>query len=149
MKKVTYLFLFLIVCPVIAGIFCYGQPNMEDRWRANVEAQLERVSTNLRSRGFSRSLTYIDSIRQGDQQYVDVILTAHTSYGFVGVCDQDCSDLDLYLRDDSGYLVDSDTSPDDTPTVVVTPARTGTFRLYIKMVRCSNGPCRWGVGVYQ
>lgn len=123
--------------------------NSEDRWLANVEKQLQQVSSTLRSQGLVKTKTWADSIPQGSQQYIEFTLTAHTSYNFVGVCDQDCSDLDLYLRDDQGNLIDSDTQPDDHPVVSVTPKYNGTFRVYVNMVRCSNAPCRWAVGSYQ
>ena len=132
----------------IVTAICVAQ-NSEDRWRANVELQLARVSSTLRSAGLAKTKTWVDSIGQGNQQYIEFRLTAHNSYGFVGVCDQDCSDLDLYLRDDAGNLIDSDTDSDDHPVVSVTPKYTGDFRLYVRMVRCSNGPCRWAVGAYQ
>jgi hypothetical protein len=146
--KVSMAKVSLFLCVATGAAICFAQ-NSEDQWRANVERQLEQVSAKLRGQGFSKTNTWVDSIPQGNQQYVEVTLRGHTSYGFVGVCDQDCGDIDFYLRDDQGNLIDSDTEPDDTPVVSVTPIYTGTFRLYIKMVRCSNAPCRWAIGQYQ
>ena len=139
----------VLSCLLLGTLFGHAQGNKEDVWTASVDRQLERVSTSLRTAGFLKATTtYADSIPAGQLQYVDVTLNAHTTYGFVGVCDQDCGDLDLYLRDDSGTLIDSDTGPDDTPTVTVTPRYTGAFRLYVKMVQCKAAPCRWGLGIY-
>ena len=150
MKQLSRAFLLLLTVFLSPLSIHYSHSqNSEDVWTANVERQLDRVSSNLRNVGFVKSdRTYVDSINQGYQQYIEVTLSAHTSYSFVGVCDQDCSDLDLYLKDDAGNLVDQDTDPDDTPTVSVTPKYTGVFRLYVSMARCSSGPCRWGVGIY-
>jgi hypothetical protein len=142
--------LFLLLLLVGAANQSHSQSgNSEDVWTASVERQLMAVTKKLRDAGYVKSTTtYADSVDQGQQQYIEVTLTAHTSYTFVGVCDQDCSDLDLYLRDDAGNLVDQDTLPDDTPTVSVTPKYTGDFKLYVSMAACSNNPCRWGVGIY-
>jgi hypothetical protein len=129
--------------------FSYSQANREDIWTAVVDRQLDKYSASLRNVGYTKSTTtFADSVSQGNQQYIEVTLNAHTSYSFLGVCDQDCRDIDLFLRDSNGYLVDSDTARDDTPAVTVVPRYTGVFRLYIKMVSCSNNPCRWGIGIY-
>ena len=138
----------LLLCTLLWGVLSPAQ-NSEDRWSANVERQLELVSSRLRSAGLSKTKTWIDAMPTGNQQYIDFSLTAHNTYHFIGVCDQDCQDLDLYLRDGDGNLIDSDTSPDDTPIVTVTPKYDGNFRLYVKMVRCVTSPCRWAVGSYQ
>jgi hypothetical protein len=148
MKRRSVLFvLFLVAVLNLSHPVSIAQ-NSEDVWSASVEKQLLQVSSKLRNAGFNKSNTYMDSIATGRAQYIDVTLRAHTSYGFVGVCDQDCGDIDLYLFDSAGNSIDSDTGPDDTPIVVVTPKYTGSFRLYVKMVQCNNNPCRWGVGLY-
>lgn len=135
----------LVLCPPRCG---YSQ-NAQDRWEQNVNDQLQIASAALRADGFVRTTTtYQDSIDQGSQQYMDVTLNAGVSYKFLGVCDQDCSDIDLTLRDGNGYLIDQDVDSDATPIVSVTPKFRGPFRLWIKMVSCSQEPCRWGVGIY-
>jgi hypothetical protein len=53
-----------------------------------------------------------------------------------GVCDVDCSDLDINLYDSTGSLVSSDTLTDDTP-VVVAPYN-GVYSVEVIMTSCSH-----------
>jgi hypothetical protein len=66
----------------------------------------------------------------------------------VGVCDNDCSDLDLVLYDADGDQVDSDVQTDDVPIVQVTPRETMRYRVKVLMPTCKTNPCWYGIGVY-
>lgn len=66
----------------------------------------------------------------------------------VGVCDVDCSDIDIVVRDPQGNEAGSDRETDDVPIVGVRPALSGTYSVTIIMAGCSAAPCRFGVGVY-
>lgn len=66
---------------------------------------------------------------------------------FIGVCDGNCTDLDLIVRDASGREVGRDEEIDDVPLVAaVTTA--GTFTVEVSMADC-RGECDWGVGVFR
>jgi hypothetical protein len=70
-------------------------------------------------------------------------------YGIVGVCDNDCSDVDLFLLDNSGRVIARDIDYDDTPAIFYRPSRAATFTVRISMVRCSVNPCRFGIALYS
>jgi hypothetical protein len=52
-----------------------------------------------------------------------VTLDRGGEYALLAVCDEDCSDIDLYLYDEDGREIDSDASADDVPVFLVTPSR--------------------------
>ncbi|NJK72043.1 MAG: hypothetical protein HC926_01095 [Synechococcaceae cyanobacterium SM2_3_60] len=56
--------------------------------------------------------------------------------GIYGSCDYDCYDLDLYLYDSTGRLVDSDTLLDSIP--IVNAPYTGNFEIQVTMPNCSH-----------
>ncbi len=70
------------------------------------------------------------------------------TYHILGVCDQDCRDLDLKLYDENGNLLVQDTRNDDTPWVKVTPRWTGAFAVRVEMHSCYDNPCYYGVGIF-
>jgi hypothetical protein len=86
---------------------------------------------------------------RGASTWIRYQLDADVSYLFAGVCDEDCSDLDLRLYDETGTLVDADVESDDGPKVRVTPKHSATFRLRVTMARCTDSPCYFGVAVYK
>lgn len=67
---------------------------------------------------------------------------------FIGVCDENCSDVDLIVRDSSGREVGRDFEDDDVPLVVFEAATAGLYTVEVQMPGC-NGTCNWGVGVFN
>jgi hypothetical protein len=120
-----------------------------DQWAGQVARLLNQAASVATSNGMRRThQPYIGSLRTGASYSHSIRLNGGTSYQLVGVCDNDCSDLDLRLFDSAGREVDSDLLTDDTPVVSVQPRRTGTYTVRAIMTTCSQEPCRYGIGVY-
>ena len=121
----------------------------------------DQVRTNLQTRydywhnrgdGWNQlpDLRDITLIGEGHSVSIPYTLIKGETYKMVGVCDNDCSDIDFELRDENGNLIDEDTAKDDIPIVEVTPIRTGKFTLRVSMQSCSNSAgCVYGVDVYR
>ena len=58
----------------------------------------------------------------------------------VGECDWDCSDLDLYLLDEDGDVMDRDTADDDSPVLAFMARYEGWYRVRTHMAGC-DGVC--------
>lgn len=78
----------------------------------------------------------------------EIELEAGTTYGIVGVCDVDCSDLDLRLLAPDGMIVSEDNAGDDGPALLVTPETSGAFIIEVSMMQCAAASCGWAVQVY-
>jgi hypothetical protein len=67
--------------------------------------------------------------------------TSMTGYFLAGediyaVCDEDCLDIDLFLYDETGTLVDADEALDSYP--IVTAPYEGNFTLQVNMPNCTH-----------
>lgn len=121
----------------------------QSRWEDQVNDQIKRASSILEDKGYSRTHDpYTGSLREGENEYLTVTLHAGTTYALLGVCDNDCHDIDFRLYDADDNEVDSDTQSDDVPIVRVTPSETMRYRLKVIMVSCKTSPCFYGVGVF-
>jgi len=121
----------------------------QDEWARQVRRLLGQVSATARSRGMQLTHEpYIGSLPDGETSLHRLRLEGGHSYALIGVCDNDCSDLDMRVYDRDGDEVGSDTQADDTPVVTVTPRRTATYTVRAIMATCSSEPCRYGIGVY-
>ncbi len=120
-----------------------------DRWANQVRRELLKASLAAGLGGYSLTHDpFISSLGRGGVEDVTVTLRQGKAYALIGVCDDDCRDLDFKLYDDNGNLVASDTQGDDTPIVRASPRWSAQFTLRVAMVKCSNAPCRYGVGIF-
>lgn len=121
----------------------------QDEWAQQVRRLLARVSSTASQRGMSLTHEpYIGSLPDGESSLHRIQLQGGHTYALIGVCDNDCTDLDMRLYDRDGDEVDSDVQNDDTPVVSVTPSRTATYTVRAIMANCNAAPCRYGIGVY-
>lgn len=121
----------------------------DSRWHRQVSSQLSRYTDVLSGRGFERTHELKNgSLRDKQSEYFTVELDGGTSYALIGVCDEDCSDLDLRLYDAAGVEVDADVKTDDYPVVEIRPPRTARYRVKVVMASCSTSPCFYGVATY-
>jgi len=85
----------------------------------------------------------------GDHQFpLDV--QPGVAYTAVGVCDADCTDVDLELLDGvTGQVLASDLLPDDYPVVNFTPPAAGRIFVRVILKNCAQSPCYVGARVLQ
>ena len=153
MKKRSILTSALIVvflCLVVWPLTLLAQGQSRNEWESQVRRQLRAVALLLNLGDLTSTYNpYIGTLR--DNTYTDVSYTLHAgvSYALIGVCDNDCPDLDLKLYDENGNLIDKDTAPDSTPVIRVTPRWTGAFYVRVIMSECEDNPCWYGVGEFE
>jgi hypothetical protein len=82
------------------------------------------------------------TLQQGAEVRIPVKLSGGGEYSLVGVCDTDCSNMDIQLLDASGKEVAKDVEDDDFPIVGVTAS--GSYVARVIMVACKDS-CAYGV----
>lgn len=111
--------------------------------------QLTNASAIAANEGFSR-FNYIIGYLDHDTEPVDnwpVYLSAGSLYRIVGVCDNDCTDVDLSLEDSHRTVVASDVLKDDQPIISYAPSTSATYWIRPTMAICNANPCGYGIGV--
>jgi hypothetical protein len=120
-----------------------------DRFERQVRQQLDNAAQKLGKNGFELThRIHTGELRQGQQEEIRVELDRGRAYVIVGVCDNDCKDVDLKLFDPRGREIDSDVQLDDFPAVAAEPARTDNYTVRAIMAACTAAPCRYGFGVF-
>ena len=126
-----------------------GNSGEGDRWERVVRQQLDNAGRVATDRGYAMSHeVFMGRLDDDQNESLNIPLDGGTKYILVGVCDQDCSDVDLTIYDPDGNEVDSDLETDDKPVLELTPRSDGRYRVKVSMVACSANPCRYGVGVW-
>lgn len=114
-----------------------------------VGALLDAMGSLAKSGGYSSTHSrYNGQLDEEQERTITLDLDSGTSYMIVAQCDSDCSDIDLWLYDENGNLIDKDVLEDDTPILEVTPIRSARFSIRTRMITCDVEPCYYGIGVY-
>lgn len=71
------------------------------------------------------------------------------TYRIVGVCDNDCGDVDLEVLDAGGAVIGRDVLDNDSPIVDVRPARSANFTVRVMLPHCVRAPCFVGARVLR
>ncbi len=138
-----------VAAAVALAVLAPSARAQENQWRSQVESYLKQKSKRLSDMGYAQTHeTQIGSLADDDNESFNLTLHSGTKYALVGVCDNDCTDLDLVLYDADGNQVDSDVQVDDVPIVQVTPSETMRYRVKVMMATCKTNPCWYGIGVY-
>lgn len=114
-----------------------------------VQSQLDYISSSARGEGLrlmENERTF--SLYDDRSQMETINLQAGVPYRIYGVCDQDCEDLDLILRDAYGNEIVRDQQTDDVPIITASVRNSGPYTLEVKMYECTIEPCGVGIAVY-
>jgi hypothetical protein len=140
----------LLLCLVAAaGAASFTQPaRAQDPRAQQIQRLFDKAGEQMQSRGYG-----VDSaIRQGSLGASgSERITLHVGGGgltqIMGLCDTDCSDMDLVLYDRAGNVIDKDLQADDVP-IVSWHGGAADLSLEVRMVKCNADPCRYGVRAY-
>ncbi len=139
-----------VQCIVVVTLFATSTTALaQGQYVEQIRNQLNKARDILEARGFESTHDYkIDTLARSDAESTSLVLQKGVQYAIIGVCDKDCTDLDVKLYDENNHLIASDTTADDKPLVSVTPRWTGQFRILVSMYKCSSSPCYYGIGVF-
>ena len=139
--RLSFLALGAIAAALLSAAPAAAQPSA-------VQTQLDSASTLMGREGFSAQDDFVTGqLEAGEDEEFELELEGGKTYVIVGVCDNDCTDLDMALTTAGGDDVDSDYELDDVPMVMVEVAEGATYRLKVEMATC-DGNCHYGVGVF-
>jgi hypothetical protein len=143
MLRIGTLLALLLAAPSLLS----AQIRALDQFQQTVNRELRRYEDVLDVSEMTHEVFY-GELRDDAERTLTVTLDSGTDYLVLGVCDEDCTDLDLRLYQGSTQI-DEDVALDDYPVVRVTPSATREYRVEVIMATCSVNPCRFGVAVYD
>lgn len=145
-------FLQAFVAVALAAMTFAGAPasaQVPGPYAAQLAQQLARGETALRDQGFSRVAgPFAGGLAARGERRVPITLRAGQDYRIFGVCDADCTDLDLRLLEGGATPISEDIASDDVPVLSVRPRVTGQYVIQVLMPGCASAPCYFAVNVY-
>lgn len=111
--------------------------------------QLQQAEQIAAQQGFQLvGQPFAGALVQGQSWNVPAQLMAGYEYRVIGVCDQNCRDMDMAVYDESGATIAQDNAQDDHPVVAVAPVATGNFTIQAQMFQCTGQPCYYALALY-
>jgi hypothetical protein len=136
---------------VAASVVVAVDTNAQDTsFNASARVLLERGTAPWATHGFMPMDTvHFGVLLPREADTLALTLQGGTRYVVVGVCDEDCGDLDLRLLDAVGKPVASDDRSDNHPVLSIVVAAGGPYQLKVAMVKCSTPPCYYALRVLE
>ncbi len=118
--------------------------------QADIRTQLDSMMVMMRGQGFVPVDDAVTgTLAESEDEEFEIDLEAGVTYMIVGVCDGDCSDLDLVLSDDDGEEMEADREMDDVPMLALQNTRNVEAVLTVQMATCSTAQCSYGVRIFE
>ncbi|MEZ5956650.1 MAG: toll/interleukin-1 receptor domain-containing protein [Hyphomonadaceae bacterium] len=126
------------------------QPAVGDQnWQQTLANQLQHGNAVMAQQGYQLvGQPYSNSLSPGQTQDLPTQMNVGYEYQLLGVCDADCSDLDIRVYGLDGSLIVEDTTASNQPNVGVIPSVNGTFSVQVSMYACTVAPCFYAVQLY-
>ena len=130
-----------------AALFC-ATPARAQQGQDLVRVLLDSATTLVEKEDFEEAHEPVyGRLEEGDDEELQMRVRAGQTYIFVGVCDENCSDLDIIVTDEDGDELESDVELDDTPMVMFEAKTSGTITVTVSMATCGDD-CHYGMGIY-
>lgn len=141
-RRGTFLSTLFAVALLVVPSLVEAQSHAEAVW-----TQLNRAFGQVRGDGFNSRNYVIGRMSNGSSDSWSFTLPGGNSYKIVGVCDNDCEDLDLRVSI-GDEMVTEDVLDDDVPIVNFSAKNETRYSVKVSMVTCKADPCFWGIAVF-
>jgi hypothetical protein len=119
-------------------------------WERQIERGLQRVTRALHEDGYRQAAERHGLVlNTGESASLTLTLQEGVASILVGVCDEDCTGLQLALFAENDYEVDGAHAPTAAPMLRLTPRQTGAYRVQVVMTTCRLNPCWAGIALYS
>lgn len=138
-----------LVLLLIAGAWMIpGTVLAQNRWERQVHDHLQRALNAARSHDASAPTESRSGVLNGEESESFVVtLVGGVSYTILGVCDDDCSRLQLVLATLANSEIALERHSEGFPVLRFTPTATTQYRIRVVMEGCRMNPCWYGVGI--
>ena len=121
----------------------------QNQYQQQIAQQFTNWAPRFAQQGFSMQGTaFTGTLNDDADESILINLNSGQRYAIAGVCDNDCSDVDLQVYSTDGSKVGEDMQTDDKPVVIFTAGYSGQFRVKILMATCRTNPCYYGVQIF-
>ena len=121
-----------------------------DEQEQQVDKQLQQAIQTAKKQGYQLSFPQnIGILPKGAEAPKTVLLYPNREYTFVAVCDQNCNDIKVIVKDMNGNKVTSDITNEAVAIVNFKPPAENRYQVSVRMENCSKRSCNFGLGIFS
>jgi hypothetical protein len=119
----------------------------QQRWERQVQERAQRAIDAVATSSPRAVVKRSGMLNTDEAASFQTTLVQGTSYAILGVCDDDCSRLQLTLLSPSGSDIDKERNSESLPTLHFTAATTAVYGIRVVMEGCRWNPCWYAIAV--
>ncbi len=121
-----------------------------DEQEQQVDKQLQQAIQTAKKQGYQLSFPQnIGILPKGAEAPKTVLLYPNREYTFVAVCDQNCEDIKVIVKDLNGNKITSDITNEAVAIVNFKPPSENRYQVSVRMEKCSKRSCNFGLGIFS
>jgi hypothetical protein len=121
-----------------------------NEYEQEVDNQLQQAIQTARGEGYQLSFPRnVGRLARGGEAPKTLLLYAPREYSFVAVCDQNCNDIKVIVKDMNGNKVASNLTNDAVAVVNFKPPSENRYQVSVRMENCSAKSCNFGLGIFS
>jgi hypothetical protein len=119
------------------------------QYEQEVQNQLQQAMETAKGEGYQLSFPRnVATLPRGAEAPKTVLLNPNQEYSFVAVCDRNCDQLKLIVKDMNGKRIVSNPTNDAVAVVNFKPPSEERYQVTVKMEKCSVKSCYFGLGIF-
>lgn len=121
-----------------------------DEQEQQVNKQLQQAIQTAKRQGYQLSFPQnIGILPKGAEAPKTVLLYPNREYTFVAVCDHNCNDIKVIIKDIDGNKITSNTTNDAVAVVNFKPTSENRYQIAVRIEKCSKSSCNFGLGIFS
>jgi hypothetical protein len=137
---------FLLGATVVGTAIAQQLTNEQKTVICNLKTQVEQQKAKGNKLVF---IPLLGKVRNQVETPFRAILHPNVDYIFIGVCDENCQDLNLVLKDLNGQVMTFSKNPEGLPIIAFTPTSEGEYQIIASPGNCSiTEGCNFGMGIF-
>ncbi len=146
-KPVNFVIMSILFCTVLKGA-AIAKPL--DESEQEVENQLQVAIQMARREGYQPVVPRnVGRLNRGAEAPKTVLLSPNRDYSFVAVCDRNCDEIQLSVKDTNGKAIASNPNNDAVAVLNFKPSSEDRYQIAVKMEKCSAQYCIFGLGIFS
>lgn len=120
-----------------------------EQYEQEVSNQLQHAIKAAKDEGYQLSFpTNVAKLSRKAEAPKTVLLYPNREYSFVAVCDRNCDQIRLAIKDSEGKSIIVTPTADPVAVVTFKPPSEDRYQVTVKMEKCSLQSCYFGLGIF-